>query len=189
MNSLFSKRLLIENNNYKIRLVNHKDLSYLLNIYSNHENLEYINKDDSNGDDFYCENIDILKEKFKFWKFAYKSKWFIKLSIISKKENEVIGLIELLYRKSYDSFNDTIVLKLDLLLEKENKDIIKEIFELVNDKVLTNVKYNKIATKATPIMIERQNALLELGYKLSNRILIGMDDNKEYKHYFIKNKK
>jgi hypothetical protein len=188
MLSLFLKRPTAENAKYKLRIVKQKDLSDLLNIYSNQENLEYINKDDSNGDNFYCESIDELNPKFNFWKFAYKNKWFIKLSIINKKEKKVIGLIELLYRKSYDSFNDAIILKLDLLLEKENEYIIKEILELLSEKILKNVKFKKIATKATPIMVERQKALLDLGYKLSNRILIGMDDNKEYKYYFTKNK-
>ena len=189
MNNLFSKRPSCENSSYKIRLVNQKDLPDLLDIYSNVKNLEYINKDDSNGDNFYCEDIQNLLKKFKFWKFAYKNKWFIKLSIFSKKENKIIGLIELLYRKSYDSFDNTIVLKLDLLLEKENEETIEEIIKLIDEKVLCKANYNKAATKATPLMVERRNALLNLGYKLSNRIMIGLDDNKEYKHYFVKNKK
>ncbi len=189
MNSLFFKKISIENSSYKIRVVNKKDLPHLLNIYSNHENLEYINKDDSNGENFYCENIEKLIKKYQFWKYAYENKWFIKLSIISKKENKVIGLIELLYRKSYDSFNDTILIKLDLLLEKEKTEIIKDIFLLLENKILSKTKYSKIATKATSFMKERQRALIELGFKQSNRIMIGLDDNKEYKNYFIKKKK
>ena len=53
-------------------------------------------------------------------------------------------------------------------------------------KQLSNCKFSKIAIKANDDMEERIGALNEMGFKLSNRKLIGLEDNKQYKNYYIK---
>lgn len=188
MNKLFSKKPRVENSFYRIRFVKEKDLNDLLEIYSNDENLKFVNNDDCNGDSLYCDNLELLKEKYQFWKYAYKKNWFIKLSIIDKKNNKVIGLIELLKRERYDSFNNALIIKLDCLLEYESKEILKSIFNLLERGILKDISYTKIAIKASSYMFERKETLIELGFKLSNRILIGLEDNKAYKDYYVRKK-
>ena len=96
MDKLFEINPKIENSRYRIRLVRKKDLIELLEIYSNKENLKFINVDDCNGEDFYFPSIEMLEKKYEFWKYAYKKKWFIRMSIISKNDNRIIGTIELM---------------------------------------------------------------------------------------------
>ena len=64
--------------------------------------------------------------------------------------------------------------------------MIKEILEMVENNLICNCSYSKIAIKSTDDMSERTSALIELNYKLSNRKLIGLEDNKEYKNYYVK---
>jgi hypothetical protein len=188
MNKLFDSNPKIENSKYRIRLVRKKDLKQLLKLYGNKENLKNINVDDCNGDTFYYPTEELLIKKYLFWKHAYENKWFIRQIIFSKIDNKIIGTIEYLKRKGYDSFENAIVIRLDLLLEYENKNVIKEILEFVLAKQLINCNFSKIAIKANEDMEERLLALNEMGFKLSNRKLIGLEDNKQYKNYYIKNK-
>ena len=188
MNRLYIENPKIENSKYRIRLVRKKDLNDLLKIYSNKENLKYINCDDCNGDDFYYSNLKELENKYEFWKCAYKKKWFIRMSIISKETKLVIGMCELMMIDSYDSFNDCILLRLDLLIEYEKNNVIKDIICLLNDQLLINCSYKKLITKATSNMKERVLTLNQLGFKLSNRILVGKEDNKPYKDYYVRKK-
>ena len=44
----------------------------------------------------------------------------------------------------------------------------------------------ELLTKVNEFMVIRKEVLVEMGYKLSNRKLIGLEDNKEYKNYYIK---
>lgn len=186
MNKLFDSNPKIENSKYRIRLIRKKDLKQLIKLYGNKENLKNINVDDCNGDTFYYPTEELLMKKYLFWKHAYQNRWFIRQVIFSKIDNRIIGTIEYLKRKGYDSFENAIVIRLDLLLEFEKKDLIKEILELVLSKQLSNCNYSKIAIKANDDMEERIGALNDMGFKLSNRKLIGLEDNKQYKNYYIK---
>lgn len=188
MNKLFESNPKIENSSYRIRLVRKKDLDDLLELYSNTDNIRYINNDDCNGDNFYYQSKEELIEKYTFWKHAYTKKWFIRLSLIDKKENKVIGVIELLKRGGYDSFKDSIVIRLDLISRYEIKDNLVEILVLLENKLRKTCKYSKIAIKAFDEQKERKEALIALNYKLSNRKMIGLEDNKEYKNYYVKRK-
>lgn len=186
MNNLFDKNPKCEDSKYRIRLIRKQDLEQLLVLYSNKENLKFVNVDDCNGDSFYYDNIAKMTKKYEFWRYAYKNKWFIRFTIYSKIEKKVIGTLELLKRKGYDSFENAIIIRLDLLLQYENKNVIKEILEMVENNLICNCSYSKIAIKSTDDMSERTSALIELNYKLSNRKLIGLEDNKEYKNYYVK---
>lgn len=188
MNKLFENKPKYENSKYRLRLIHKKDLNQLLELYSNKENLENVNVDDCNGDDFYCDNIEKMNKKFKFWNFAYENKWFVRMAIYYKQDKKIIGTLELLKRKGYDSYKDSIVIRLDLLISYEKKQIIKDILNIVENNIVSECIYSKLVIKATPFMVERKEALQELEFKLSNRIMIGMEDNKEYKHYYVKNK-
>ena len=76
----------------------------------------------------------------------------------------------------------------DLLQDYENEDIIKELMLILKDKVLVKCNYKKIMTKCTKEMSVRLSVLEELGYKLTNRLYIGKEDNKHYKDYYVKKK-
>lgn len=185
MNKLFISNIKAENNRYRIRIVREKDLIDLFNIYSNKENIIYLNKDDCNGDDFYYESIDKLEKKYLFWKEAYKNKWFVRYSIIDKVNKKVIGMLELMPIKSYDSFNESILFRLDLLLKYEKEEFISEIITLCKKNILKNCKYRKIIIKCDPKMNERYNSLISLKFKQSKRLYIGAEDNKQYKNYYV----
>ena len=188
MDKLFEINPKIENSRYRIRLVRKKDLIELLEIYSNKENLKFINVDDCNGEDFYFPTIEMLEKKYEFWKYAYKKKWFIRMTIISKNDNRIIGTIELMKIISFDSFDGDILLRLDLKSKCEQSEIIKEVITLIKEKLISDCSYKKIITKSTKDMSVRTNALIDLGFKYSNRLLLGKEDNKLYKDYYVKKK-
>lgn len=185
MNKIFDNNPKIENTSYKIRLIRRKDLTELLELYSNKENIKFINIDDNNNDPSFYITYEQILEKYNFWKFSYKNKWFARLSIIDKNNKKVIGSIELLKHRGYDSFKDALIIKMDLLLNYEKKEIIKDVYSLLYKKLLNKVEYSKIATKITPNMQERKEAFIEFGFKLSNRNFIGSEDNKIYKNYYV----
>lgn len=176
----------IENDKYRIRLVRKKDLEQIFKLYSNLDNLKCVNKDDCNLDNFHYTTMEKVLEKYHFWRCAYKNKWFARFSIISKQENKLIGVLELMKRRSYDTFDNAIVLRLDLFKEYEKYQVISELLSFIYEKMLKKCSYSKIAVKATLEMEERVKALINNNFKLTNRILIGIEDNKSYKNYYVK---
>ena len=110
------------------------------------------------------------------------------MSIISKNDNRIIGTIELMKIISFDSFDGDILLRLDLKSKCEQSEIIKEVITLIKEKLISDCSYKKIITKSTKDMSVRTNALIDLGFKYSNRLLLGKEDNKLYKDYYVKKK-
>lgn len=129
-----------------------------------------------------------MKQALDYWKFEYERKGFVRWSIIDKKDNTVIGTIELFHRESKDYFNNCGLLRLDLRSDYETKANIIDILELIINKIYQLFECNIIATKALPIASERIKALEELGFSSTENKLIG-HDGREYSSYYLKKDK
>ena len=174
-----------ENEYYMLRMTNKEDKADLLKVYSDEKSVPFFNSDNCGGDDFYYNTRERMKEALDYWKFEYDRKGFVRWSITDKKDNAVIGTIELFHRESKDYFNNCGLLRLDLRSDYETKVNIIDILKLINDKTYLMFRCNMIATKAIPIARERIKALRELDFSATENKLIGHDGT-EYSSYYFK---
>ena len=175
----------MENEDYLLRYVSDDDCEALLRVYSDPLARPFFNSDNCHGDDFFYNTPELMKQAMDFWHYSYKEKFFVRWSIISKKENFAVGTIELFHRDSdKDYFTDCGLLRLDLRSDCEREAMIEEILSLILQPSFELFDCTMIATKAIPQAKERIAALNVLGFAACGEKLIGAD-NTEYGDYFV----
>ncbi len=188
MKPVYEEVPVFENNDYLLRFVTAEDANDLVKVYSDKNALPFFNSDNCHGDNFYYPTIERVNDAINFWLDSYKSKYFVRWSIVEKKTNTAIGTIELFHRIGDDSFNHTGVLRLDLKSEFETAEVIKSIAGLIVPSAYDLFDTDKIITKIPLYAIERQAAFEKLGFKKTAELLIGID-NFAYRDYWEKVKK
>ncbi len=103
-------------------------------------------------------------------------------------EGTAIGTIELFNREAEDYFNHCALLRLDLRSDYERADSIYEILSLIVPQTYEMFGSRMAATKVPPFAAERKAAVEKLGFTLSEEVLTGSDDGKEYKDYYVLSK-
>ncbi len=176
-----------ENDSYLLRLVKIEDKADLLKVYSDKKAVPLFNSDNCGGDDFYYTTENRVEQAIDYWLWEYNRKGFVRWSIISKVNNEVIGTIELFHRDSNDFFTNCGLLRLDIRSDYEKSEEIENILTLIVEPTFTLFYCDKIATKAIHIATERISALNKIGFKKSNKKLVGHDGTL-YDSYFVLNK-
>ena len=163
-----------------LRQTNMSDVQELLKCYSDEKAVRFFNSDNCHGDDFYYITIDRMKQAIDFWEFSYKSRHFVRWTVIYNDTNEKIGTIEMFHRIANDEFNHFGVLRMDLQSNYETKQVINDILQIVNDNFYDAFDVKFILTKAIPEAAGRINSLIQKGYQPLNRKLINYDD------YFVR---
>ncbi len=176
----------IDSENFLIRKLEEDDIDGLYKIYSDKKAVPFFNSDNCHGDDFYYKTKERVKEAIGFWKEAYLNGWFVRFSVVNKKDNQVIGTIEAFHRSSDDYFNKVCLLRLDLLSDYEQKDCIKEILCAVESPFYDLFNTSSIVTKGFTNSLNRIQALNELNYQLIDEPLVGSYD--KYFNYYEKKK-
>ncbi len=176
-----------EDENYLLRMVQKEDTADLLRVYSDIKAVPLFNSDNCGGDDFYYTTESRMSEAIDYWLWEYSRKGFVRWSVISKTANETIGTIELFHRDAQDCFTNCGLLRLDIRSDYEKAKEIVNILSLIIEPTYTLFNCDKIATKAISSATERITALNKLGFKQSNKKLIGHDGT-EYDAYFVLNK-
>ena len=71
-----------------------------------------------------------MKEAIDFWHMSYENGWFVRLSIVDKAVESVIGTVELCLRASEDMFNNMGILRVDVRsdYEEENSNFVQNMF-------------------------------------------------------------
>lgn len=184
MDSVYVSCPEFENKRFKLRFISIDDCDDLLKVYSDEKAVPLFNIDNCGGDDFHYCTCDRMMQAIKYWNFEYERKGFVRWSIVDKKDNAVIGTIELFHRDSKDYFNNCGLLRLDLRSDYETKDNIIDILKLIIDEAYQLFECNMIATKATPLASERIKALNEMDFISAENKLIGHEGT-EYSSYFI----
>ncbi len=133
----------------------------------------------------YYASIEQMKDTIAFWKREYQSRYYVRWAIIDKKANCAIGTIELFNRKAKDYFNNCGLLRLDLRSDYEKQDMIEDILGIIIPETKEMFACEKIATKAISIAKERVMALEQMGFCLSEEVLIGHDGTK-YNSYYVR---
>lgn len=187
MDSVYISCPEFENGRFNLRFISINDCDDLLKVYSDKKAVPLFNSDNCGGDDFYYNTRERMKQALDYWKFEYDRKGFVRWSIIDKRDNVVIGTIELFHRDSKDYFNNCGLLRLDLRSDYETKNDIIYILKLIINETYSLFECNMIATKASSFAKERIKALKELDFLPSENKLIGHDGT-EYSSYYFKKK-
>lgn len=175
----------IQNENFILRLVADGDLNDLLKIYSDEKAVPFFNGDNCHGDDFHYTTTERMRAALDFWKQAYENGWFVRLAIVDKASDEVIGTVEEFRRDENDFFTNCGLLRLDLRSDYEKSEKIFDILSLISVKSFDMFGCDKVATKAVPSATERIKALSACGYVKSREPLIGHDGTKYYDYYVL----
>lgn len=172
MKNVYEECPTLENESFKLRLVEMADAPDLLKVYSDEKAVPFFNSDNCDGDDFYYRTLERMEKGIEFWLWAYKDKGFVRWSILDKASNEAVGTIELFHRDSEDYFNHCGLLRLDLRSDYERKDRIVEILSLIMEQAYDLFDCTMLATKAIPSALERRMALETLEYQETGEMLV-----------------
>ncbi|HYF82996.1 MAG TPA: GNAT family N-acetyltransferase [Clostridia bacterium] len=159
-----------------LRQTNMEDAQELLKCYSDEKAVPFFNSDNCHGDNFHYTTIARMKQAIDFWNFSYKSKYFVRWTVILNDTNEKIGTIEMFHRIADDEFNHYGVLRIDLQSNYETQRIIDEVLEIVNENFYKAFDVDAILTKAIPYATERTASLVQKGYQPINRKLMIYND-------------
>lgn len=169
-----------------LRQTNLDDVQELLGCYSDEKAVPFFNSDNCHGDDFHYTTIERMRQAIDFWKFSYKSKYFVRWTVILNGTSEKIGSIEMFHRIADDEFNHYGILRIDLQSKFETQPIIDDILETVNDNFYKIFNVEAILTKAISNSTERIASLVKKGYQPTNRKFMIYNDyfvNKRTNHY------
>ena len=176
-----------ENEKFLLRLISAEDTEDLLKVYSDTDAVPFFNSDNCNGDDFYYKTLERMKQAVDFWIFSYNERYFVRWTIIDKETREAIGTIELFHREADEHFYECGLLRLDLRSDYENAGKIVNIISLIKEATYDLFYCNIIATKAVPEATERLQALSDLGFVASEKIIISQDGTKYDDYYILEN--
>ena len=103
----------LESEKFIIRLFQDDDCDDLLKVYSDKNALPFFNSDNCDGDNFYYSTKERMTDAIGFWHMAYENGWFVRMSIVDKAVEAVIGTVELCVRVSEDAFDNMGILRVD----------------------------------------------------------------------------
>ncbi len=173
-----------ESENFIFRFPKNEDCEGLQKIYGDKNALPFFNSDNCHGDNFYYPTVEKMKKAMDFWFESYKSKWFVRWSVIEKKSNKIIGSVEMFNRTGNDDFNGVGLLRIDLATAYENCAVIKEILSALVPSFFGLFDCSRIITKGHLFAVDRLEALESYGFRKSESFLVGTMDNYSYKDYW-----
>lgn len=173
----------LENDDFLIRQLDWQDINDLLSVYSDEKAVPNFNSDNCDGDDFYYDTFEKMKNAIDFWFYSYSQKYFVRWSIVEKKSDKVIGTIEYFKRESVDDFNESGVLRLDLGSKHETAEYISNIISLFVPNAFEMLDCDRIITKA--VSPERIAALEDFGFTKTDNPVIGSNGVEYFSYYVI----
>ena len=175
MSNVYETCPTLENENYKLRLVEEGDAEDLQKVYGDKFALPFFNSDNCHGDNFYNPTVEGMREAIRYWRIAYENREFVRFSIIGKDSDTAIGTIELFRRVADDFFHDCGILRLDVGSAYERKEVLSEIVSIITEPAYALFECRMIATKAPVYAVERIGALKEMGFEKSPEKVVGHD--------------
>lgn len=185
MESPYEKCPVYENNNYLLRLAESTDAPDLLLVYSDEKAVPLFNSDNCHGDTFYYASLERMKEAIAFWEFSYRQKYFVRWSVVDKHTGKAVGTVELFRRSADDYFDNCGILRLDLRSDWEDAEKIYELLSLIVPPAFALFECRMVATKVPPFASERKKAAERMGFLATEEPLIGGEDRKIYKDYYV----
>ena len=153
-----------QNNTVTLRLIKQDDALELLNCYSDELALPLFNTDNCNGNTFYNSSLEGMQEAIKVWEICYKTKQFVRMTIILNKTQDIIGSIEMFNRGAAAYYGVHGVLRIDVMSKYETEEILTAILQLANLHFYQEFGVEWIVTKAIDMATKRIKVLNKLGY-------------------------
>lgn len=163
----------LESEKYILRSVKNTDCDDLLTVYSDKRALPFFNSDNCDGDNFYYDTKERMRNAIGFWHMAYDNGWFVRLSIVDKVAASVIGTVECCLRVSDDAFDHMGILRVDVRSDYEKENALYDIFSLITPELDEMLGCDGVLTKAPIYAVERIKAIRKAGYTKSEHMLIG----------------
>ena len=168
---VYSECAILKNDVIKLKRTTMDDAEELLKCYSDKNAIPLFNSDNCNGDTFYYQTIERMKQGIELWEFYYKSKKFVRWTITLNYTNEKIGTIEMFNRDGKNG-----VLRIDLQSQYEVHKVIEAILVIANEYFYDLFSVEGIFTKAIPCANKRITVLEELDYKLADKNIFKFDN-------------
>lgn len=187
LNSPYIKCPTLENEKFKIRMVEECDDVDLLPCYAN-PNVSVVTNSFNCNMGYGAQSVEKMREYIIGWRRYFDNKTLIRWSVIDKLIEKAIGSIELYCIKREDFFDNYAILRLDLHTDYETKNVISNILTLLINNAFEWFGCDGIATKVSPNAHERIEALSEFGFIATNEYLV-VDKEKYYNGFWIFTKK
>lgn len=110
-----------------LRKTSKDDLEELFKCYSDEKAVSLFNSDNCHGDNFHYTTLEKMRQAIDFWEYSYKSRQFVRWTVILNDTNEKIGTVEMFHRVAEDEFNHYGVLRVDIKSKHEIQTIIEDI--------------------------------------------------------------
>lgn len=188
MTNVYESCPVFESDEYLLRLSSLEDATDLVDVYGDKKALPFFNSDNCHGDNFYYPDKESMIKAIEFWQSSYASKWFVRWTIYNKRIRKAIGTIELFHRTADDEFNDAGVLRLDVKSDFETADCIAAILRMIIPVAFNLFECEEIITKVPIYAVERIKAVREIGFNITDRLLVGTMDGYAYKDYWFINR-
>ena len=146
---------------FKLRLVCPDDAKDLLECYSDPKAQRFFNADYCSSD-FCYYTIDEMQDCIKMWIDSYKTKQFIRFTIVELQYEKAVGTIEIFGGKTINNY--TGVLRIDISSKYEIEAYISELLTVSNLHFHSLFSVNNIITKAIENAEERIKALKNCGF-------------------------
>jgi hypothetical protein len=151
-NDIYKNCPTYETNSFKLRLVKMEDAGDLLECYSDKTAVSKMNADHCTSD-FYFTTIEQMQDCISFWLAEYNKKYYVRLSILLKKSDKVIGTVEV-FGGEYG------VLRIDIGTAYEKNNYLEElirlaIFDFVSDFGIDNLVIKAINTPERIPMLKK----------------------------------
>lgn len=164
MYTIYDNCPIFHNETVTLRLLAQEDALELLNCYSDELAVPLFNSDNCNGNTFYNNSLEGMNKAIEMWDFSYKSKQFVRMTIILNATKEIIGTIEMFNRGVAPYYGVHGVLRVDVMSKYETEEILTAILQLANLHFYQEFGVEWIVTKAIDKATNRIAALTKLGY-------------------------
>lgn len=164
-----------ESKSFMLRLVSTDDVADLLECYrnptvsvqANSENCVY---------GYGSQTLEEMQDCVERWLEAYRSRGFVRFSIIESRKSKAVGTIEI-FNGGHHSHS---ILRIDVMSKYENKEHLNELLNIA-EAFFYDFGCEKIVTKAVPEADERITALTNNGY-----LSYPVNDEWQRKDFYIK---
>ena len=123
--------------------------------------------------------------QYNYWIMEYHREGFVRWSILDCTSSTAIGTMELFKRSANDVYDNTAVLRLDLLSKYEEQSCLQEILSLILPHIRDLFQCTQVITKCVQEAEKRRAVLLEMGFSPSKEPLVGWDGTL-YQNYYLR---
>ena len=124
-----------------------------------------------------------MEQAINYWIMEYHREGFVRWSILDCTSSTAIGTMELFKRSANDVYDNTAVLRLDLLSKYEEQSCLQEILSLILPHIRDLFQCTQVITKCVQEAEKRRAVLLEMGFSPSKEPLVGWDGTL-YQNYY-----